>query len=170
MIELRIVVALDWEALGHLVGVAVDQRMTAIAVWRHVGGIDLAIAVRVDDGRLDFGGLISDNLFGCLSCGDFFTTTLGNTGTAVGAASAGAASFFVAEAIKNILVHATHNEGDVAGLLVDAASASTSTGTEPLEGRTLVGEAGRDEQLVGHLLVVVLGIRHCGTQDFLDVL
>ena len=46
----------------------------------------------------------------------------------------------------------------MAGALADASGAAPGTGTETLEGRTLIGEAGRDVQLIGRDRVVVLGI------------
>ena len=68
------------------------------------------------------------------------------------------------EPLQLLVRHAAHDHGDVAGALADAGGPAPGPGPPALDGRALVGEAGRDEQLLGVELVVVLGVGHGGVQ------
>jgi hypothetical protein len=66
-------------------------------------------------------------------------------------------------------VHAAHDDRDVARALADAGGPAPGPGAPALEGRALVGEAGRHVELVGVDLVVVLGVGHGGGEHLADL-
>src|SRR5690606_18067165 len=92
---------------------------------------------------------------GRTAAGDALTAGLGGGASAAGATAGGLTG---PQGLEVIGREAAHDDGDVAGALADAGGAATGTGTPALERRALVGEAGRDEQLVGRDGVVVLGV------------
>src|SRR5690606_19329388 len=78
-------------------------------------------------------------------------------GAAVGAGAAGG-GLARADELEAVLGEPAHDDRDVAGALADARRTTLGPRAPALEGRTLVGVARRDVQLVGDHAVVVLGV------------
>ena len=92
-------------------------------------------------------------------------TATGNTLTSGSSCSLGGACtatglFTGTDLFELGVIHAGHDQCDVAGALVDAAGTPTGTGTEALQGGTLIGVTGHDGQFVSRLAIVVLGVGH----------
>ena len=75
----------------------------------------------------------------------------------------------LAETVQLVVAEPADHDRDVARLLVDPTGPAPGPGAEPLEGRALVGEAGRDIELLGGLIVVVHGVGDSRTQHLVDL-
>src|SRR5437899_2109171 len=77
---------------------------------------------------------------------------------AAGGAAAGAVGLGGATALELGLGDPAHDDRDVAAALADARGAATGPGAHAAQRLALVGEARRDEQVLGDLVVVVGGV------------